>query len=90
MVVVVVVERDEVAERLAGDLAAAEEEVEVHGELAPGRRLQPAPQHVQHGAHHAPQPPSHARLRRHHLAAADERHGREECVCVSVGWVEGL
>uniref|UniRef100_A0A0A9GWE4 Uncharacterized protein n=1 Tax=Arundo donax TaxID=35708 RepID=A0A0A9GWE4_ARUDO len=64
MVVAVAVGGEEVAEGLAGDLAAVEEEVEVHGELAPGRQA-PA-QHVEHGAHHAPQPPRRTRLRRDH------------------------
>jgi hypothetical protein len=59
--VAVVVGGEEVAEGLAGELAAAEEEVEVHGELAPGRHA--PPQHVQHGAQHAPHPARHARLR---------------------------
>jgi hypothetical protein len=61
-----VVEGQEVAEGLAGDLAAVEEEVEVHGELAPGRRHAAAP-HIQHGAEHAPHPPRHARRRHHAL-----------------------
>nr|CAB3470666.1 unnamed protein product [Digitaria exilis] len=57
LVVVVVVGAHEVAEGLAGDLAALEEEVEVHGELPLGHaRLA---EHEQNGAHHVPQAPRH-------------------------------
>jgi hypothetical protein len=67
-VAAVVEGEEELAERLPRDLSAVEEEAKVHGELA-ARRQAPA-QHVQHGAHHAPQPPRRARLRRRHHALA--------------------
>ncbi|RLN00014.1 hypothetical protein C2845_PM06G09880 [Panicum miliaceum] len=45
---------EEAAQRPAGELAAAEEEVDVHHDALAGEA---AAQHVAHGEHHVPQPP---------------------------------
>ena len=50
---------EEAAERTAGELTAAEEEVHVHHEAL---SAQAAAQHVAHGEHDVPQPPRHSGL----------------------------
>ena len=62
VVAVVPVGGHEVAEGLAGDLAAVDEEVQVHGQLPLRHALA---EHEQHGAHHVPQATRHVRLHRH-------------------------
>lgn len=59
---------EDVAERPAGELAPAEEQVEVHHEALPA---QPAPQHVVHRAQHVHQPLTEPGLH----AAAGRLHG---------------
>lgn len=50
---------EEAAERPAGELAAAEEDVEVHHEALPAEA---SPEHVAHGEDDVPQPPRHPGL----------------------------